>query len=165
MQKYAFLLKRSLECEENMLNFLKVIFLFSVIYNCLSYVRILSHFIDISIIVTEGLTKNRKAAVKKLDGAHLSILVNQTDVSLDKLHNINDNHLHEKDNKENIKMVLVRNSIINITNDNSIIISYRRKFFYIIFFFFLLFATYHFYIKFMHRIIRIILVLLLIISV
>lgn len=124
MQKYVFLLKRSLVYEENILNFLKVIFLFSVIYNCLFYVRILSHFIDISIIVTEGFTNDRKAPVNKLDEAHLSILVNQTDVSLDKLHNISDNHLHEKDNKENIKMVLVRNSIINITNDKSIILSY-----------------------------------------
>lgn len=96
---------------------------------------------------------NKKAAVKKLNAAHLSKLVNQSDVSLDKLHSISNNDLNKKDNKTNIKMVLLRNSITNIMNDTFNIVLYHIKLF-------ILFIIY-FYIKFIRRIIKIILMLLL----
>ncbi|XP_043674513.1 DNA-directed RNA polymerase, mitochondrial [Vespula pensylvanica] len=54
--------------------------------------------------VTEEVTSNKKAAVKKLNAANLSILVNQSDVSVNKLHSISNNDLNKKDNKTNIKM-------------------------------------------------------------
>lgn len=40
--------------------------------------------------VTDSLTSNRKAAIQNLNAAQLSILVDQPDITLDKLHKIKD---------------------------------------------------------------------------
>ncbi|XP_035743443.1 DNA-directed RNA polymerase, mitochondrial-like isoform X1 [Vespa mandarinia] len=72
--------------------------------------------------VTEKLTSNKKAPVKKLDAAYLSTLINQSDVSLDKLNNISDNYLHEKDNKENIEM----KDYINVSTDVTMLDNLRK---------------------------------------
>ncbi|XP_043493489.1 DNA-directed RNA polymerase, mitochondrial isoform X2 [Polistes fuscatus] len=67
--------------------------------------------------VTDQVTSNKKAAVKKLNAGHLSFLVNQPDVTLDKLHKINNNHLHGKHNKRNVNT----SSTTDIKNDTAII--------------------------------------------
>ncbi|XP_014613955.1 PREDICTED: DNA-directed RNA polymerase, mitochondrial isoform X2 [Polistes canadensis] len=71
----------------------------------------------ILILVTDQVTSNKKAAVKKLNAGHLSFLVNQPDLTLDKLHKINNNHLHEKHNKRNLNT----SSTTDIKNDIAII--------------------------------------------
>ncbi|KAK2586475.1 hypothetical protein KPH14_010745 [Odynerus spinipes] len=53
--------------------------------------------------VTNEVTSNKKAAVKKLNASDLSLLANLPDVTLDKLHKINDSNVKEKRNKKNIK--------------------------------------------------------------
>jgi len=53
-----------------------------------------SSFIIIT-LVTSQTTNNRKAAIRKLSPAQMSLLVNQPDITLDKLHKIPNLH-HKK---------------------------------------------------------------------
>lgn len=53
-----------------------------------------SSFIIITLVTSET-TNNRKAAVRKLSSAQMALLVNQPDITLDKLHKIP--NLHHKE--------------------------------------------------------------------
>lgn len=48
------------------------------------------------LLVTNQMTNNRRAAVQKLNSVHLSVLVGQPDITLDKMHKIDNSCLKKK---------------------------------------------------------------------
>lgn len=73
--------------------------------------------------VTDQVTNNTKAAVKRLNASHLSMLVNQPDVTLDKLHKFKESNLHNKEEKDkstnNSIYPTINKEYINIKNDSA----------------------------------------------